>query len=325
MATNTMATSGAPAASQVNDRCVAVVGMHRSGTSATAGLLVSLGLTGPKPDDLQPATAGNERGHFESKQMGVINSRLLRGVGGTWTALPPVTLRWDGIPKHAQRLEGARQWFATTYDGRPMVIKDPRLCMTLPFWRDALPAPMAAVLVLRKPLSVARSLEARDDMQMTLGLAIWDRSMRSADLVLEGLPTLVVNYDDMMADPGGTTEEFVRFLERVDVDVAPDVAAAAARQLDTGLRHQKAEDDEYRDFAGVQTGMFEALLERKGIHDAWKPVSSFSPPPLWVADTLDLQRKFTKTARQLRKLRGTMPNRIMARLSPRSVAGTSSS
>ena len=173
-----------------------------------------------------------------------------------------------------------------------MMIKDPRLCMTLPFWRDAVPAPMAAVLVLRKPLSVARSLEARDGMQMTLGLAIWDRSMRSADLVLEGLPTLVVNYDDMMADPSGATEEFVRFLERVDVEVAPGLGDAAARQLDTGLHHQKAEDDEYRDFAGVQTDMFAALLERKGIHDAWKPVSSFAPPPLWVEDTLEPPAQF---------------------------------
>jgi hypothetical protein len=71
--------------------------------------------------------------------------------------------------------------------------------------------------------------------------------------------------------------------------------------------------------------MFETLLERKGIHDAWKPVSSFSPPPLWVEDTLDLQRHLTKTARQLRKLRGTMPNRIMARFSRGSKVGTSAS
>jgi hypothetical protein len=320
-----MATADTLAESRVDNCCVAVVGMHRSGTSATAGLLVSLGLTGPTPEDLQPATGGNERGHWESKTMGVLNSRLLHAVGGTWSGLPPVTLRWDAVRKHAERREGARRWFASTYAGRPMVIKDPRLCMTLPFWRDALPTPMAAVLVLRKPLSVARSLEARDGMQMTLGLAIWDRSMRSADLVLEGLPTLVVNYDDMMADPGGTTEEFVRFLKGVDVAVAPGVGEAAARQLDTGLRHQKAEDDEYRDFADVQTDMFETLLERKGIHDAWKPVSSFSPPPLWVEDTLDLQRHLTKTARQLRKLRGTMPNRIMARFSRGSKVGTSAS
>ncbi len=320
-----MATADTLAESRVNDCCVAVVGMHRSGTSATAGLLVSLGLTGPNQDDLQPATGGNERGHWESKKMGILNSRLLHAVGGTWSGLPPVTLRWDDVRKHAERREGARRWFASTYAGQPMVIKDPRLCMTLPFWRDALPAPMAAVLVLRKPLSVARSLEARDGMRMTLGLAIWDRSMRSADLVLEGLPTLVVNYDDMMAEPAGTTEEFVRFLNQVDVDVAPGVAESAARQLDTGLHHQKAQDDEYRDLGRVQTDVFEALLERKGFHDSWRPVASLPPAPLWVEDTLDLQRNLTRTARTLRKVQSTMPNRVRARLSRRSKVGSATS
>ena len=108
MATNTMASTGGLAASPAKNRCVAVVGMHRSGTSATAGLLVSLGLTGPKPDDLQPATGGNERGHFESKQMGVLNSRLLHAVGGTWTASAPGDPSWDGIRKHARATRMAR-------------------------------------------------------------------------------------------------------------------------------------------------------------------------------------------------------------------------
>ena len=208
----------------------------------------------------------------------------------------------------------ALRWFASTYAGKPMVMKDPRLCMTLPFWRDILPMPMAAVFIVRNPLSVARSLEARDGMRMTLGLAIWDRSIRSAALVLEGLPTLVVDYDDMMGDPTGTTEEIVRFLEKVDVDVAPSLREAAARQLDSSLHHQKDEDDEYRDFAYVQRQMYDTLLDQRGFHDAWKPPSTFLPAPLWVEDTLVMRRDLNITARRLRKLRSTWPNRIATRL-----------
>jgi hypothetical protein len=280
-------------------------------------LLVSLGLTGPRPDDLQPATSSNERGHWESKMVGACNARLLGSLGATASGPPAITLCWDGVKRYSDARAAALRWFTSTYAGRPMVVKDPRFCMTLPFWRDILPMPMAAVFVLRNPLSVARSLEARDGMRMTLGLAIWDRSIRSAALVLEGLPTLVVDYDDMMRDPTGTTEEIVRFLEKLGVDVATSRREAAARQLDSSLHHQKADDDEYRDFAHVQRHMFETLLDQKGFHDAWKPPSGFLEAPLWVEDALAMRRDFNITARRLRKLSSTWPNRITTRLQRR--------
>ncbi len=42
---------------------ILVLGMHRSGTSAAAGLFVKLG--GAQPKTLMPAEGGNERGYFE--------------------------------------------------------------------------------------------------------------------------------------------------------------------------------------------------------------------------------------------------------------------
>lgn len=129
--------------------CVAVIGMGRSGTSATAGLLVSLGLTGPSGDDLLPATSSNERGHWESIAVIACNSRLLRAVGATTTGPPPVTLEWDDVPDHAARLAEAEEWYRDTYTGAPIVVKDPRMCLTLSFWRKALPQPLAALCFAR--------------------------------------------------------------------------------------------------------------------------------------------------------------------------------
>ena len=57
--------------------CVAVIGMHRSGTSATAGLLISLGLSGPAADDLVPGSSSNERGHWESREVIRCNTETL--------------------------------------------------------------------------------------------------------------------------------------------------------------------------------------------------------------------------------------------------------
>jgi hypothetical protein len=180
---------------------------------------------------------------------------------------------------------------------------------------------MAALFIIRNPLSVARSMEARDGVPVTLGLAVWDRHMRSAAEVLEGLPTFVVDYDDMMANPTGTTDEIVGFLGQVGIEVPPGVAEAATHHLDSGLHHQRAEADQYQDLAQVQLQIFDALRERSGFHAAWEQPPAFLPAPLWVEDALRLRRIFKKKVRELKTLRSSKANRIsmkLARLTGRS-------
>jgi hypothetical protein len=297
------------------DRCVAVVGMGRSGTSATAGLLVKLGLSGPRPDDLIPASSANESGHWESRGMHRYNARLLAAVGATGYGPPQVMARWDGVRNYNEIHDAASSWFATTYVGKPMMVKDPRLCVTLPFWRDVLPKSMAAVFVLRDPVRVARSLEARDDIPMTLALAVWDRYVRSAAVVLQGLPTLVVEYDEMLADPQATTKEICAFLRQVGVEVPPEAAEGAEHHLDSTLRHQSTKHDDYDDLAKVQRQVFETLVNLRGSHDEWAPVQSILPaPPPWVEDMLAMQRRYIDRVRELRRLRSSTANRVGAAL-----------
>lgn len=294
--------------------CVAVVGVGRSGTSATAGLLLNLGLTGPRPDDLLPASSSNESGHWESRTMISCDVQLLHAVGANHYAPPPVGTRFDGVRNYAEVRDKALRWFADAYEGRPMMVKDPRLCATLPFWRDVLPVPMAAVLVLRDPLEVSRSRQARDDVPVTLGLAIWDRYIRSVSVVLDGLPTLVMEYDGMLADPRRATEEMSHFLRGVGVDVTPEQTEAAAAHLNPTLRHQKSENDEYKDLARVQRQLFDALVGLTGVHESWHPPPDFPPSPVWVEDVLRLRREYQNASRELRKLRRSRANRISAAL-----------
>jgi hypothetical protein len=308
---------GPVTAPRVDNWCVAVVGMHRSGTSATTGLLATLGLTGPRPDDVFPTDQTNERGHWESVSVYECNERLLRATGSSRYVPPPITLQWDDVAGYDEIRRAALDWFATNYVGRPMVVKDPRFCLTLPFWREVLPAPMAAVFVLRNPLSVVRSMQARDDFPVTFSLAIWDRYVRSASRVLEGVPTLVVEYDAMMADGTAATEEIGRFLRQVGVPIESARSDAAARFLDAGLHHQHAEHDEYEDIALSQRQMFEVISDLRGAHQSWTP-----PPlpqePFWVDDVLTLRRHSLHENRRLRselkKLRSTRIRRTSAAL-----------
>ena len=219
--------------------------MHRSGTSTTAGLLVGMGLTPPRLEDLFPAQESNERGHWESEAVIHHSLQVMGTLGGRTYSPPPPTSGWEIGPEYDSMRAEAARWLADTSDGRPVVLKDPRLCITLPLWKTAVSGPIPVLFVLRDPLEVARSLQARDDLPMLFGLSLWDRYVRSAALSLEGSPTLVVDYAAMVEDPFKWTDVICGFLEAWGVELDANARSVALEFLDTGLRHQRTDDSDY--------------------------------------------------------------------------------
>ena len=278
--------------------CVAVVGMHRSGTSATAGLLVSLGLAGPRADDLVPATESNERGHWESETVHMCNVRILAARRSDTYAPPPPESGWEQDAKFEPMRREAAQWFASTSGKRPLVLKDPRLCMTLPLWKTALPAPLPTIFVIRDPLEVAHSLESRDELPVVLGLALWDRYVRSAAVSLEGSPTLVVDYAAMMADPVKWSELVCSYLDGLGVRLDEDARNAALQFLDTGLRHHEHDTADYEPLIGSHREVFAILAERAGTHATWR-TPDLPPAPPWADYVLQLRRQVVAARHEL--------------------------
>src|SRR5215469_4551353 len=78
-----------PAASNA----IIVLGMHRSGTSALAGMLHHLGVA--LGDDLMPATADNPRGYWEHRDIVAINDRLMTELGRAWHDVRPLPPMWE--------------------------------------------------------------------------------------------------------------------------------------------------------------------------------------------------------------------------------------
>src|ERR1035438_2944715 len=70
-----------PSASARRD-VIAVLGMHRSGTSLCMGLLEALGVR--LDDDLIPGDANNQPGYFESRELVELNDSILATLGATW-------------------------------------------------------------------------------------------------------------------------------------------------------------------------------------------------------------------------------------------------
>jgi hypothetical protein len=224
-----------------------VVGMHRSGTSAVAGALGSLGFAGPASNDRWEPSENNPD-HWESRALGLHDEALLERLGGTWDRPPDPDLDWEADPDLAIKNLGdpagpASQAFP---DPGPVVWKDPRSCLLLPYWLAYLPKPVAAVFIWRSPHSVALSLQARDRMHLADGVALWERYNRSGLTGLIGVDTFVTRYESIVEDPLGRLGALASWLESLpqfaDHASSWDLAKAAA-SISSQLLRQRAPTD----------------------------------------------------------------------------------
>jgi hypothetical protein len=187
---------------------IVVLGMHRSGTSLVTRVLHELGC--------HVGAVDWEKGHFEQAEVIAINDALLAGAGDyRWFDADPAS-----FPAHEEcgteligRIEAVVQALNTD---RPWVLKDPRLCVTLPWWKAHLSTPLY-VLVLRDPTEVAMSLQRRNRMPLDLGKTMWESYFRSALLHSADAPRVLVKHHDLLRDPVESIHHLASRLESMGV------------------------------------------------------------------------------------------------------------
>jgi hypothetical protein len=187
---------------QESRKALLVLGMHRSGTSALAGLFAHLGARAP--ESLLETTEWNPKGYWESEKIKHFNDRVLAHVGGSWRDWRALTPAWE-----ESLLESAfSDELLETIDGEfgnanLLVVKDPRICRLAPFWVTNLRRmgiePMA-VLPLRNPLEVASSLAQRNGFPIGTSLLLWLRHSLDAELATRDMPRSFQRYDDLLND-----------------------------------------------------------------------------------------------------------------------------
>ncbi|SDN52689.1 sulfotransferase family protein [Bacillus sp. OK048] len=179
--------------------------LHRSGSSATAGVMQLLGVH--MGDRLIQATKHNQKGHFENVEFVQLNQEILKSVNSTWNKLPNL----EKIPETKMLVTKIRTFI--NKNKKPIWgLKDPRTLITFELWKPYLEevADIHYVFVHRPFEASVRSLANRD--RNTIG---------AANLILTpylkklyhyrhnfGLPPekiIDVSFQDILNDP----EEFV--------------------------------------------------------------------------------------------------------------------
>ena len=264
--------------------------MHRSGTSVLTGVLGSMGLALPHPDDQWDPEPSNPE-HFESIVLGRFNDRLLEFLGGSWDAPPRFPPGWEQQPGVRAFDADARRAARLAFPGDGAVVwKDPRACLVLPYWRRLLPGSFAAVLMWREPGEVARSLRDRDGLSLPLGAALWEEYNRAALRYLEGSPVYVTSYDELLGDPAGLCRALGGWLDSVELLASRrgtwDLEGWAGLVTGT-LRHQSTVGEE--PLLASQEEVVRRLRELGGAHEAL-PASGLGPASPWATAVLDEHR-----------------------------------
>ncbi|EGO97012.1 sulfotransferase family protein [Acidiphilium sp. PM] len=224
-----------------SQKAVFVLGMHRSGTSATAGVLHYAGID--FGNRLLPGRADNPKGYFEHEVVWEIHETLLNDLGSGWDDIRPLPSGW--LDTDAARYASARlrDIVDREFSGMPLWgLKDPRLSRLFPLWfpilkeRSIIPL---VVLALRHPLEVAQSLHRRDKIGMSHALGVWLRYTLDAELSSRGFPRVVQYYPRLIND---WRTELAKISSVLGLSL-PELSATDQIRIDSfidkNLRHEK--------------------------------------------------------------------------------------
>jgi Glycosyl transferases group 1 len=278
-----------------------VLGMHRGGTSAVTRVINLLGLRVGETAALMPPRPSNPTGFWEVSRLKALNNRLLEFLGADWTCAPPALSGWAQFRELEPLRERARRTFREVHPTSPWVWKDPRNCITLRFWIEVLQVRPVAVVVQRNPLEVCRSLHARDGFSFSLALGLWERYMRGALALAEGLPTLVVRYADLVSRPAETYTAMGAFISGAGLDApAPAAESAVEEFVSERQRHavvDPAEPLRHPDLSHAQRELFSTLEALVGEHQTLA-APSLPAESAWTEHLLAERRGARRALRQ---------------------------
>lgn len=223
---------------------VCVLGMSRSGTSLTTRILNVLGVSlGGEHRLMAPVAGNNPKGFWEHDAIVKLDEEILAAVSEdparrpAWVRPPALPPGWERNPVLAPHRRAARSILRESFDGVPVWgWKDPRACLTLPFWKQLVPE-MRYVLCVRHPSDVAASLETRDGIPREWSLNLWLVYTANAVLNTRGCQRTVVSHESYFPSWESQAERLAAFLD--NDTISTEQRSAIADHLEDSLWHHR--------------------------------------------------------------------------------------
>lgn len=218
-----------------------VLGTHRSGSSLCAHLMQAFGFN--MSDQANP-NPYNVKGHWEHLDIMSQQDQLLNVLGrNVYTAAHalPLPFEWWKLPV-VKPIKRKLTSYLTGLMVSPkrLGFKDPRTVRFLPMWfeifRELSLAPKF-IMCLRDPTQVARSLQARDGVDLALGEYRWMVYAVDFFRYTSGLSRCIIEYNDWFVEGMPNLRKLTKFLDLSGIGADADISSIAAEIVDPGLRH----------------------------------------------------------------------------------------
>jgi len=288
----------------INHKALAVIGMHRSGTSCLTGILSKLGFySGVKSNQFSPDEF-NQTGYFEDKSIVDCNEHILARefrvfesqsnkdieiykaivnnlgykqgwIYGAWVSQQRTTLKnVDLLIRNA-----LSKFLVDKKKDDILLIKDPRLSLNLHRWADFIDF-KAVLIIVRDPEYVAQSLYRRDGLSPKLSSDLYCLYNYLAFKAVKNIPHLYIDYAKLISEPSKEVERILTFLNQHGITVKhPEIGVH--NFVDSKLSHKKNEliklDDEIHEIyntlkagkgLGVNNGYYSINNINKRLTDA---------------------------------------------------------
>lgn len=227
-------------------QALVIIGMHRSGTSASTGALRCVGVElGRK---LYRGHKGiNDKGYFEHSDIADANDEALAVLGSSWDDILLRNEDWWLGKELLPYEKKIRSYIRRDFSGSPLwAVKDPRVCRLLPWWLGMLEAEQVKphfVFVIRSPLAVHRSLERRDGFSIDKSFLLWSLHYLEAERWSRGHSRVFIDFDHFLENPAQGLSKMEKSLG-IRYPVPVENATACLKQfLSTDLRHHGKDEE----------------------------------------------------------------------------------
>ncbi|AJG79505.1 MULTISPECIES: sulfotransferase family protein [Bacillus cereus group] len=191
----------------VKNKLFLILSAHRSGSSATAGVLYTLGI--PMGDYLLKPSATNPKGYFENIDFVNLNDRILNSVNATWDN-PPIRKNIKYSIDISQDIVS----FINKQTKPIWGLKDPRICLTFPIWKSLLECFLDVTYIFNwRPMQESiLSLAHRDKIDEEKATKILNEYHKNLvfyrqNLEHENKDIIDVHFHELLENPGAFVKE----------------------------------------------------------------------------------------------------------------------
>lgn len=182
-------------------KCIVVLGMHRSGTSAIAGFLASSGVF--FGNNLLEPQEDNPKGFFENKSILQINENILKILGSKWDDVNDLPNDWHKREEISIFKINIKEIIKNDLNKDVFGLKDPRVSILLPLYLEVfseMEVEPLFLIIKRKKIEIFKSLEKRNDFSYQKTISLSNKYEKSIKLYTKNYTKYYVFFDDIVND-----------------------------------------------------------------------------------------------------------------------------